>query len=165
MQGNDILDVGKITGYLGKWSIDTDGTLIAVKIITNEMIAEKLAVNQSVMFGSSQNSIGLTMYDEVTKEPFCIKMRNGAMVSEAGICGSQGLPQTTSGTQQATSDISQTMMASTTAINTEPASAESTPPTDTATTTPTASADSGAAEQADSGTASPTIETATSTAP
>ena len=40
LQGNSILDVKKITGYLGKWSIDEDGTLMAVKVITNELIAE-----------------------------------------------------------------------------------------------------------------------------
>ena len=46
LQGNSIFDVKKITGYLGKWSIDEDGTLMAVKVITNELIAEKATIKE-----------------------------------------------------------------------------------------------------------------------
>ncbi len=87
MQGNAILDVKKITGYLGKWSIDEDGTLMAVRVITDEMVTKKLTV------GSAAAPSGITLYDEVTRDPYCLKMRNGAMVSDAGVCGaSAGAP-------------------------------------------------------------------------
>jgi hypothetical protein len=81
MQGNSILDVKKITGYLGKWSMDEDGTLMAVRVVTDEVITKKLTV------GSTAAPSGITLYDEITKDPYCLKMRNGAMVSETGICG------------------------------------------------------------------------------
>ncbi len=87
MQGHVIMDVGKIIGSLGRWSIDENGTLMAVKIITDEMITKKLAVSDQATFGSREHPIGITVYDQMTGDPYCIKMKNGAMVSEAGECG------------------------------------------------------------------------------
>ncbi len=87
MQGHVIMDVGKIIGSLGKWSIDENGTLMAVKIITDEMITKKLAVSDQATFGSREHPIGITIYDQAGGDPYCIKIKNGAMVSEAGECG------------------------------------------------------------------------------
>ncbi|OHA03302.1 MAG: hypothetical protein A3C92_03475 [Candidatus Sungbacteria bacterium RIFCSPHIGHO2_02_FULL_53_17] len=89
MQGNSILDVKKITGYLGKWSMDEDGTLMAVRVITDELIAQKVTV------GSAAAPSGITLYDEVTKEPYCVKIVSGAVVPQSGACGTAqevGLP-------------------------------------------------------------------------
>ena len=86
MQGNQILDVSRIAGMFGNWSISEDGTIIAKKIITDELVAKRLSVDESAVFGSQANPIGITIYDEDTKEPFCIKMKAGAMVSAAGAC-------------------------------------------------------------------------------
>ncbi len=36
--------------------------------------------------GTHDKPTGITLYDEVTNDPYCLKMRNGAMVSEAGGC-------------------------------------------------------------------------------
>ena len=83
MQGNSILDVKKITGYLGKWSMDEEGTLMAVKIITDEIVTQKLTV------GSASKPCGITIYDEISTQPYCIKIRNGAVVSDAGACGNE----------------------------------------------------------------------------
>ncbi len=44
------------------------------------IFAEKLTV------GSTENPSGITLYDEVTNEPYCLKIQNGAMVSAPGMC-------------------------------------------------------------------------------
>ena len=44
------------------------------------ILTDKLTV------GSTEKPSGITLYDEVTNEPYCLKMRNGAMVSMAGEC-------------------------------------------------------------------------------
>ena len=80
MQGNSIVDMKKIMGYLGKWSMDEDGTLMAVKIITDEIVTKKLTV------GSATVPNGITLYDEITHDAYCLKMRNGTMASDAGVC-------------------------------------------------------------------------------
>ncbi|MBI2053203.1 MAG: tail fiber domain-containing protein [Candidatus Sungbacteria bacterium] len=82
MQGNSIVDVKKITGYLGKWSMDEEGTLMAVRVITNELIAQKVTI------GSADQPSGITLYDEVTKDPYCVKIVSGAVVPQSGACGS-----------------------------------------------------------------------------
>lgn len=41
---------------------------------------------ENLKVGSSEKPSGITLYDEVTSEPYCLKMRNGAMVSIAGEC-------------------------------------------------------------------------------
>lgn len=92
LQGNSIHDVKKILGYLGKWSIDEDGTIIANKIITNEMVTERLEVKKVLKLGSPEFPAGITIYDEDTKEPYCIKVRGGAMISVSGECGSSSAP-------------------------------------------------------------------------
>ncbi|MHB1316661.1 MAG: tail fiber domain-containing protein, partial [Minisyncoccota bacterium] len=61
---------------------------------------------ESLTIGTQEKPSGITLYDEVTGEPYCLKMRNGAMVSLAGDC-----------------------------INTSGSTATSTPVTDIATTT------------------------------
>lgn len=52
LNGNSILNVSKILGMDGKWRIDSDGTMIAVRVITDEIIAkivrsEKLCLGQT----------------------------------------------------------------------------------------------------------------------
>ena len=139
MQGNSILDVKKITGYLGKWSIDEDGTVMAVKVITDEVITQKLTV------GSVAQPSGITLYDEITKEPYCVKIKSGAVVNEAGICGTAQTVATTMVTPE-------TITATSTPAAVEPAPAAS----ETASSTPV-TADTTAV------TATSTISTATTT--
>ncbi|MDP3729225.1 MAG: hypothetical protein Q8R26_00500, partial [bacterium] len=105
LNNNSIYDLKKITGYLGRWSVDEGGRLVAVEVET-----EKLKVKSSAEFGTVEKPIGITIYDEVTKEPFCVKIKNGAMVSEAGICGDSSvapLPQN-DGTSAPQNDMSTT---------------------------------------------------------
>ena len=87
LNGNDIINVGKILSAGGKWSIDEDGTLIATRVITEEVIAQKLSVRDSLKIGTPEKPIGITIFDEATGEPYCIKVKEGAMVSAAGECG------------------------------------------------------------------------------
>ena len=37
--------------------------------------------------GTAEKPAGITLYDEVTGDPYCVKMQNGALVSIAGECG------------------------------------------------------------------------------
>jgi hypothetical protein len=46
----------------------------------------KDVVAESLTVGSSEKPTGITIYDEVTGDPYCIKMKSGQMVSVAGKC-------------------------------------------------------------------------------
>ena len=48
---------------------------------------------ESLTVGTPAKPSGITLYDDVTGDPYCIKMHNGAMVSLAGACDNQ--PATT----------------------------------------------------------------------
>ena len=41
--------------------------------------------------GSAETPSGITLYDEDTKQPYCVKVRAGQAVTEAGECGSTSL--------------------------------------------------------------------------
>ena len=40
-----------------------------------------------VKVGSADSPSGITLYDEDTKQPYCVKVRAGVAVTEAGECG------------------------------------------------------------------------------
>ncbi|MBI3274055.1 MAG: hypothetical protein HYZ69_02830, partial [Candidatus Colwellbacteria bacterium] len=40
-------------------------------------------------FGTPENPQGITIYDEDTKEPYCIKVKSGVSVTTAGECGAK----------------------------------------------------------------------------
>mgnify|MGYP001595152467 FL=1 len=84
LNNNSIYDLKKISGYLGRWSIDESGKLIAEEVVT-----KKLEVKNIAEFGTVEKPIGITIYDEVTKEPYCIKVKNGVMVTTMGKCSEQ----------------------------------------------------------------------------
>jgi len=105
-----------------------------VRVITDEMITKKLAVSDSAVFGSSDKPIGMTLYDEVTHDPYCLKMRNGTMVSEAGVCGTAQMPNVQAPmTNEASSSNDQT--ATSTPITSEPMASSTPMTTESATTT------------------------------
>ncbi|MES3005008.1 MAG: tail fiber domain-containing protein [Patescibacteria group bacterium] len=74
---NDVLD-----GFVNQFETVGAKFVDGIAYFKN-IIADRLTV------GSSSNPTGITIYDEVTNDPYCMKMRNGAMVSVAGICGTQ----------------------------------------------------------------------------
>ncbi|XKT74469.1 MAG: immunoglobulin-like domain-containing protein [Patescibacteria group bacterium UBA2163] len=47
------------------------------------------AVIGTLTIGSSEKPSGITLYDEVTGDPYCLKIRNGAALPFAGECGSE----------------------------------------------------------------------------
>ena len=44
---------------------------------------------ETFTIGSNSNPSGITLYDELTGEPYCLKIRNGAALSFAGECGNE----------------------------------------------------------------------------
>ena len=87
LAGNEIINASRILSENGKWSIDTDGTLIASRVITDEIVTQKLSASESLKVGTPEKPIGITIYDEDTGTPYCVKVKNAAMVSVAGECG------------------------------------------------------------------------------
>jgi len=55
---------------------------------------------ETLTVGTPEKPAGITLYDEVTGEPYCLKMRNGAMVSIAGECTQATTGTTTPPTDQ-----------------------------------------------------------------
>ncbi len=53
---------------------------MAVRVVTDEVVTKKLTV------GSAAMPSGITLYDEITKEPYCVKIVSGAVVPQAGAC-------------------------------------------------------------------------------
>ena len=133
MQGNSILDVGKISGMYGKWSIDENG-----KLVVRDIETETLKVKNAAEFGLPERPIGITIYDEITKQPFCIKVRNSALINEAGACTAQQAPSdVVSSPTSAPQPVSESTATSTPSADILPISAppsepvaSSTPPTD-----------------------------------
>jgi hypothetical protein len=54
--------------------------------ISQGMAYLKSVFVENLTIGSQEKPSGITIYDEVTGEPYCMKMRNGALVSLAGSC-------------------------------------------------------------------------------
>ncbi|MEK7082110.1 MAG: hypothetical protein AAB915_00305, partial [Patescibacteria group bacterium] len=131
LKGNSITNIKALTSALGKWSMDEHGTLMAVKVITDELIAQKITV------GSAVAPSGITLYDEITKEPYCVKIVSGAVVPQVGACGAAGMSNVqTPMTNEIPSSNDQ--IATTTAITSE-STASTTPITTATSATDTAS--------------------------
>ncbi len=106
-----ILNVKAIQSFSGKWSIDEDGSIVA----------EDLKVKGSATLGSPENRIGVTLYDEVSGAPYCLRISNGSVKTSPGECGN-----TSSDTSSGSSDDGQ---------STPPPSDTSTPPAEEGTGT------------------------------
>lgn len=52
-------------------------------IRVTEFMAEKITTSE-LKIGSSKKPTGVTLYDETNGNPYCVKIRNGGIVSEAG---------------------------------------------------------------------------------
>ena len=78
-------------------------------------IASRYITVNNVNVGSQKTPSGITLYDEATKQPFCVKVRAGQAVTEAGECGTASDPSSTTqsvdygvGMRQETSDMTTT---------------------------------------------------------
>lgn len=81
LQGNGILNIGRISGIADNWSISEEG-ILTIK----EIKAKKGTFEESLEIGTEQKPTGITIYDTATGEPYCMQMTNGAMQSTPGKC-------------------------------------------------------------------------------
>ncbi len=70
---------GGIADYLQTMGVRLSATVAQFK----NVIIDTLTV------GSAEKPSGITLFDEVTKQPYCMKISNGTMVTSAGECGAQ----------------------------------------------------------------------------
>ncbi len=142
LQGHALLNVSRITGFGGKWSIDENGKIIAQNIETKNLKVES----------------GVTTIDKTTGNPYCMYVSGGVVMTASGDCAAMtassggGLsvpstPSTTSTTTDAMATSTPTDTITTTATTTDttatadtstttPVVSDSTVPADTSTTTP-----------------------------
>jgi len=152
-------------------SLGTGPTLNTYTFDPNTVYSFENLKVQHIEIGSSDNPSGITIYDVVTKNPYCIISENGILKSVPGKCGegaTTGLISTSTFTNSN----------STTPISSDGNTATSSPQIDTAqtatvinilggsadTTSTTPQSDSGQALQFDSGQATTTSTSTTDTA-
>ena len=83
--------ISSVSELIGKFS-----DLFADKITVRNAVAETLTV------GSQEKPAGITLYDEVTKEPYCFSIANGAPKATPGVCVSTSNQQSTTTNPQPT---------------------------------------------------------------
>ncbi len=72
--------------------------------LTASVAQFKHAIVESLTIGSAEKPSGITLYDEATKQPYCLKIINGATVTVSGKCTVQsGQTSQSSSTESATS--------------------------------------------------------------
>ena len=59
---------------------------VGVKFVNGIMHIANLVV-ENLTIGSAEKPNGITLYDEVTGEPYCVKIVNGSLTPSPGICG------------------------------------------------------------------------------
>jgi hypothetical protein len=77
LRGKEISNVRSILSESGKWSVSEEGVLVV----------DSLEVRGNVRIGSPERRAGITLYDENTGEPYCIKIIAGVVTSTGGQCG------------------------------------------------------------------------------
>jgi uncharacterized protein YjiK len=81
--------IRSIGGFNNKWSIDENG-----KVTAEIVEAKTVRATEALEVGTQSRPSGITIYDTVTGEPYCMQMASGAMVSVKGICGEVTVPTT-----------------------------------------------------------------------
>lgn len=80
----------------GNWRVDENGLLVV-----KEVRAKKGTFEEKLEVGSSEQPAGVTVYDEDTKNPYCIKVKSGISVTVSGPCSSVNQnDETVSSTQE-----------------------------------------------------------------
>jgi len=77
LNGNNLLNVAAIVSQNGSWRISENGRM-NLKFIDTEHLT----------VGSTEKPTGITLFDQTTKQPYCITVNNGTVVSTAGDCES-----------------------------------------------------------------------------
>lgn len=80
LSGNELRNLSRIISSNGLWSIDENGKLVIKEIETGTLKAK------NATFGSGEKPYGFTIYDQSTKEPYCVGINNGAWVNVLGEC-------------------------------------------------------------------------------
>ncbi len=125
LENHNILNVKAIAGMGGVWSIDETGVLVVDTIKAKHGIFE-----EDLKVGTSDKPTGITLYDEVTGNPYCLSLRNGEMKSTPGKCVAGTVAGASTETQEDTSGNDTTSNEST------PVTTPDAPSTDTTTTPP-----------------------------
>ena len=81
--GQSLVNVKAMMSSLGKWSLDENGALTVESIQ-----AKSIKATERFDVGTPTNRIGVTLYDEVDGQPYCIKMLASVLTSVPGECGS-----------------------------------------------------------------------------
>jgi hypothetical protein len=76
MNGNAMYNIAEIVGIDDSWSVNGQGLLTV----------NGLVVKGTIEVGSPEKPSGITLYDEVTGEPYCLRMVAGVMQSSLGTC-------------------------------------------------------------------------------
>ncbi|MDQ2933196.1 MAG: tail fiber domain-containing protein, partial [bacterium] len=66
-----------------------------MSMLSSAVVFAKSLFIENLTVGSEEKPSGITLYDEVTKEPYCLKMVNGEMKSVSGICTTNNTDNTT----------------------------------------------------------------------
>ncbi|MEK7560857.1 MAG: hypothetical protein AAB539_02775, partial [Patescibacteria group bacterium] len=146
LHGNNIVNVASVISENGKWRIGADGTLVV-----EEIQAKRGSFSEKLEVGKPTQPTGITLYDEVTGEPYCVRMMNGSLQPTSGACRAynpdNGAPlgatdSSTSASGAASADTTAGSTAVDTAVTTDN-STNTNAGGDTATTDTSASADTG----------------------
>ncbi len=127
-----------------------DGSLanLVTTYLKDATIKIKDLTLETLHIGSADKPAGITLYDTVSKQPYCLTVTNGVPVSTAGECGTVSIsttPSTSGGTSSATTTTTSTTTTSPTTTTDssttsttllDPSTVSSSTTTDT-TTTPT----------------------------
>jgi hypothetical protein len=155
ISGKTLSNVAAIQGALDKWSISADGVLTVA-----DVKAENGTFNNSLQVGNDTKATGVTIFDTVTKAPYCLQVRNGVMESTPGKCA--GTTSTTASTGTSTNTGAPTVI-NPPAVVTTPTTP--TTPTGTSTQTSTNTTPPPVTTQPESQTTEPTTEPQTATEP
>ncbi len=119
-------------GRGGFWS----GSLASLEdfgiTITSSLAQFKNVLVAGLTIGSSEKPTGITLYDEVTGEPYCVKVANGRLKNLAGECGDDNDEVTPPNDDEPVA----TSTPPTAATSTPPTTGDNTDPTDDITTEP-----------------------------
>jgi hypothetical protein len=73
--------IRSIGSFNNKWSIDENG-----KVTAEVVEAKAITATESLEIGTQARPRGITIYDTITNEPYCMQLANGAMKPVKGKC-------------------------------------------------------------------------------
>jgi len=94
---------GVIDGLSTLGTTIVNGVLTVAEFIADSVSTKTLYVADGFTVGTAEKPIGITLYDEATNVPYCVKMLNGSLTSVSGACAvtttvSTSTPSTTATT-------------------------------------------------------------------